>query len=29
VYRRIEPEQDLPTFAHVYSEPVFTTGEGG
>src|SRR5674476_1608992 len=26
---RIEAKQDLPALAHVYSEPVFTTGDGG
>src|ERR1035437_8554542 len=26
---RIEAKQDLPALVHVYSEPVFTTGDGG
>jgi len=26
---RIEAKQDLPALAHVYSEPAFTTGDGG
>jgi hypothetical protein len=26
---RIEAKQDLLALAHVYSEPVFTTGDGG
>lgn len=29
VDRRIDPQQDLPALAHVYREPVFTTGEAG
>jgi hypothetical protein len=26
---RIKAKQNLPALAHVYSEPVFTTGDGG
>jgi hypothetical protein len=26
---RIKAKQDLPALAHVYSEPAFTTGDGG
>lgn len=29
VDRRVDPQQDLSALAHVYSEPVLTTGEGG